>query len=96
MTVLLTACGTTLPPLRTVDHVDIQSFMGDCYVVARIPTPYETEANNAVESCRLDEDGTIATAVTFHKGAFDGPLKPHEPRGSISKLIKVPRRRPQP
>ena len=83
MTMLLTACVATLPPLKTVDHVDIQRFMGDWYVIACIPTPYETEVYNAIESYQLDEDGTIATTFTFHKGAFDGPLKTYKPRGFI-------------
>ncbi len=83
MTMLLTACVATLPSLKTVDHVDIQRFMGDWYVIACIPTPYETEVYNAIESYQLDEDGTIATTFTFHKGAFDGPLKTYKPRGFI-------------
>jgi len=83
MTMLLTACVATLPSLKTVDHVDIQRFMGDWYVIACIPTPYETEVYNAIESYQLDEDGTIATTFIFHKGAFDGPLKTYKPRGFI-------------
>lgn len=81
--IFLTACGATLPPLKTVDHIDIQRFMGDWYVIACIPTPYETEAYNAIESYQLNEDGTIATTFTFHKGAFDGPLKTYKPRGFV-------------
>jgi apolipoprotein D and lipocalin family protein len=83
LTMLLAACVATLPSLKTVDHVDIQRFMGDWYVIACIPTPYETEVYNAIESYRLDADGTIATTFTFHKGAFDGPLKTYKPRGFI-------------
>jgi apolipoprotein D and lipocalin family protein len=57
--------------------------MGDWYVIACIPTPFETEVYNAIESYQLDEDGTIATTFTFHKGAFDGPFKTYKPRGFI-------------
>jgi apolipoprotein D and lipocalin family protein len=81
--VLLSGCGAKLPPLKTVASVDIQRFMGDWYVIANIPTSIEKEAYNAVESYRLDADGTIATTFTFHKGAFDGPLKTYKPRGFI-------------
>jgi apolipoprotein D and lipocalin family protein len=80
---VLSACATTLPPLKTVDYVDISRFMGDWYVIASIPTPVETKAYNAVESYRLEPDGTIATTFTFRKGAFDGPLKTFKPRGFI-------------
>lgn len=79
----LSACGTTLPPLKTVDYVDIQRFMGDWYVIAYIPTSLEIGAYNAIESYRLDADGTIATTFTFRKGGFDGPLKTYKPRGFI-------------
>jgi apolipoprotein D and lipocalin family protein len=83
LVMLLSGCGATLPPLKTVDHVDIPRFMGDWYVIAVIPTFIEKGAHNAVESYRLDPDGTIATTFTFRKGAFDGPLKTYKPRGFI-------------
>jgi apolipoprotein D and lipocalin family protein len=57
--------------------------MGTWYVIATIPTFIETDAFNAVESYRLDADGTVDTTFTFRKGAFDGPLKTYNPRGFI-------------
>ena len=81
--VFLFGCGPKLPPLKTVATVDIPRFMGDWYVIANIPTFIEKGAHNAVESYRLDTDGTIATTFTFHKDAFDGPLKTYTPRGFI-------------
>ena len=81
--VCFSGCAAKLPPLKTVASVDIQRFMGDWYVIANIPTWIEKGAHNAVESYRLDKDGTIATTFTFRKGAFDGPLKTYKPRGFI-------------
>lgn len=78
----LAGCAAS-PPLPTIDYVDLPRFMGDWYVIASIPTAIETEAYNAVESYRLDEDGTIATTFTFRKGGFDGPLKEYQPRGFV-------------
>jgi apolipoprotein D and lipocalin family protein len=78
--------GCTAPrfaPLRTEPRVDLAAFMGDWYVIASIPTFLEKGAHNAVESYRLEQDGTIATTFTFRKGAFDGPLKRFEPRGFV-------------
>ena len=75
--------GNSLPPVETVEHVDINRFMGDWYVIAAIPTFIETEAYNAVESYRLDDDGTIATTFTFLKGGFDGDEKSYRPRGFV-------------
>ena len=81
--VLLSGCQASLPALETVDYVDLERFMGDWYVIANIPTFVEKGAHNAVESYRLDEDGTIATTFTFRKDAFDGPEKQYHPRGFV-------------
>jgi apolipoprotein D and lipocalin family protein len=71
------------PPIQTVPHVDLPRFMGDWYVIANIPTSVETDAYNAVESYRLDADGTIATTFSFRKGGFDGEVKRYQPRGFV-------------
>ena len=81
--VMLGACRASLPPLETVDYVDLPRFMGDWYVIANIPTWLEQDAHNAVENYRLDEDGSIATTFTFRKDSFDGPHKQYQPRGFI-------------
>lgn len=74
---------TTMTTLKTVSHVDLERFMGDWYVIANIPTFLEKKAYSAVESYRLDDDGTIATTFTFREGSFDGPVKTYRPRGFI-------------
>jgi apolipoprotein D and lipocalin family protein len=79
----LVGCQASLPPLETVERVDLERFMGDWYVIANIPTFIEEGAHNAVESYRLDDDGTIATTFTFRKDAFDGPQKEYHPRGFV-------------
>ena len=76
------ACATPAP-MPTVDHVDIERFMGDWYVIANIPTMFEKSAFNAVESYRLDDDGSIATTFTFRAGAFDGDERVYTPRGFV-------------
>jgi apolipoprotein D and lipocalin family protein len=81
---LVSACVETGgAPMKTVDHVDLERFMGDWYVVANIPTFVEKGAHNAVESYALNPDGTIATTFTFNKDAFDGPQKVHHPKGFV-------------
>jgi len=79
----LAGCQASMPPLQPVDKVDLERFMGDWYVIANIPTFIETDAYNALESYRLDDDGTIATTFTFRKGGFDGEKKRYEPRGFV-------------
>ena len=79
----MTGCATRPPEMPTVERVDLERFMGDWYVIANIPTAIEKGAHNAVESYRLDEDGTIATTFTFRDGSFDGPEKAYHPRGFV-------------
>jgi apolipoprotein D and lipocalin family protein len=70
-------------PMNTVAYVDLERFMGDWYVVANIPTFLEVGAHNAVETYRMNADGTIATRFTFNKGGPDGPRKTYNPTGFI-------------
>ena len=70
-------------PVPLVEDVDLQRFMGDWYVIASIPTYFERDAWNAVESYRLDPDGSIATTFTYRKGGFDGPERRMTPRGFV-------------
>jgi apolipoprotein D and lipocalin family protein len=72
-----------LKPIHTVEYVDLNRFTGDWYVIANIPTFIEKDAYNAIESYRLDDDGTVATTFRFNKGSLDGPLKEYHPRGFI-------------
>ena len=81
---LLAGCRESAhPPLALAEDVDLGRFMGDWYVIANIPTALEKGAHNAVESYRLDEDGTIATTFTFRKDGFDGDEKRYAPRGFV-------------
>ncbi len=72
-----------LPPMETVDHVDLDRFMGRWYVIAAIPTYLEKGAHNPVESYEKLPDGTIGTTFSFNKGSFDGDLKTYSPRGFV-------------
>jgi apolipoprotein D and lipocalin family protein len=79
----LLVSGCAAAPIAVVPHVDLDRFMGDWYVIANIPTFIEKDAHNAVESYRLDADGTIATTFTFRAGGFDGEVKRYTPRGFV-------------
>ncbi|MBT8115776.1 MAG: lipocalin family protein, partial [Arenicella sp.] len=59
----VSGCAST-QPMKTVDYVDLQRFMGDWYVIANIPTFLEKDAYNAVESYALNESGEIETTFT--------------------------------
>ena len=62
-------------PIKPVDHVDLDRFMGDWYVIATIPTWFEKEAYDAVETYTLQADGHVATSFRFRNGSFDGRVK---------------------
>jgi apolipoprotein D and lipocalin family protein len=83
ITLLFTQGCQTMTPIQTVEHVDLDRFMGPWFVIASIPTFIEKDAYNGVESYRLAEDGTVETTFTFNKGNFDGPVKTYRPRGFI-------------
>lgn len=79
---LLAACQSQ-PPMPTVQQVDLPRFMGDWYVIANIPTFAEKGAHNAIESYRLDKDGTIATTFSFNADSFEGKRKSFHPRAFV-------------
>jgi apolipoprotein D and lipocalin family protein len=81
---LMTGCQSPTP-IRTVQSVDLDRFMGDWYVIACIPTFIETEAYNAVENYARGEGNRIDTTFIFNKGGFDGPRKEYKPTGFVSK-----------
>jgi len=77
-------CSSTgVTPIRTADHVDLERFMGDWYVIASIPTFLERDAWNAVESYRLLDDGRIATTFSFNAGGPRGERTTYHPTGFV-------------
>lgn len=71
------------PPLKVVDELNVNRFMGDWYVVAHIPIIFEAKAFNAVERYTLNEDGDVDVVFSFNKGGFDGPEKAYESKAFI-------------
>ncbi len=71
------------PPIRIEKAVDINRFMGDWYVIANIPTFIEKGAHNAIESYKLNSDGSIATKFSFNQDSFNGEKKEYHPTGYV-------------
>ncbi len=81
---MLTACQQHRgAPQELASYVDIESFMGDWYVLAHAPTFLDRNAYAAIERYELKDDGRIATTYTFRKGGFDGPERSFHPVGTI-------------
>tara|TARA_B110000444_G_C18670568_1_gene515006 strand:+ start:120 stop:665 length:546 start_codon:yes stop_codon:yes gene_type:complete len=81
--IILFGCAVKGPEMKTVEHVDIERFMGPWYVIANIPTFLEKGAHNAVETYSLNDDGTIATNFTYRKDGFNGKLKEYNPKAFV-------------
>lgn len=79
----LTGCSS-YAPIRSEKSVDLKRFMGDWYVIANIPTFIEAGAHNAIESYKLNPDGSIATTFSFNKDSFDGKKKKYHPTGYVT------------
>lgn len=69
-TAFVPVAAADLPPIATVDRVDLPRYMGNWYVIANIPPRIEKGAHNSVENYRLEADGDIATVFTYRKGSF--------------------------
>jgi apolipoprotein D and lipocalin family protein len=78
----LTGCATH-PPMPGVEHVDLDRFMGDWYVIASIPTPFEKDIYNAVEHYDRLGPKKIQTTFTYRKGGFDGEKTEMTPVGYV-------------
>ena len=68
--------------------IDLDQYMGDWYVIAHIPTPFETKSHNAVESYRWNEAaGRIDVTYHHNEGAADGPLRKYPQKAWIEDRI---------
>lgn len=65
----------SLPPLQTVEHVDLERYMGDWYVIAHIPYALEKGKVGTLDRYALRPDGRIDNIYLFRKGSLDAPLK---------------------
>lgn len=83
VTALISGCANQNPPIKPVSSVNLNQYMGDWYVIACIPTVFETDAYNAVESYQMEKDGSINTNFVYRKDGFDGPEKRYNPHGYV-------------
>ncbi len=72
---LLVGCSTTpkVPPLKTVEHVDMERYTGRWYVIANIPYFLENGKVASYDTYAIRPDGKLTNDFTFRKGGFDAP-----------------------
>jgi len=64
----------TSPP-RTVNHVDLDRYMGRWYVIANIPYLLEKGKVASFDSYARRPDGRLDNIFTFREGSLDAPEK---------------------
>jgi apolipoprotein D and lipocalin family protein len=80
--VMLTLCGcvsmsgTASRPLRPVEHVDLQRYMGGWFVIANIPYFAEKDCFDSVEGYALRADGRIDNKFACREKSFNAPMQP--------------------
>jgi apolipoprotein D and lipocalin family protein len=63
-------------PLRPVERVDLQRYMGGWFVIANIPYFAEKDCFDSVEGYALLPDGRIDNRFACREKSFDAPMKP--------------------
>lgn len=61
-------------PLETVDHVDLDRYLGLWYEIARFPNQFEENCEGVTADYARREDGLISVTNTCRKGAPDGEV----------------------
>lgn len=80
---MVAGCAGDVRRIPPVEHVDIERFMGDWYVIGNIPTWPERDAYNAVETYALRQDGRIQTTFRYRHGGFDRRVRTMHPVGTV-------------
>ncbi len=61
--------------LKTVDHVDVQRYMGTWYEIAKFPQRFEKGMVGITAEYSLLPDGKVQVLNRGYKGDFNGELK---------------------
>ena len=72
-----------LPPLETVEQVDLDRYLGTWYEIARIPQRFQRDCTATTATYSLEEDGDIRVLNRCRKGSPDGPLDEAEGRARV-------------
>ncbi len=79
----LSAQSRQAPFQKVVPYMDMQRFLGSWYVIGLLPTPFEKDAANGIETYSLDKDGIIRVEYVFRKGSPSGKPKVMHQKGWI-------------
>ena len=71
------------PFQEVVDHVDLEKFAGDWYVIALMPSIIEKNAVNGIETYTFEGGDKVHVRYVFYKGSPEGRKKVTTQRGWI-------------
>lgn len=86
---MTTACAKStteqqsLPPLQTVDSVDLERYAGTWYEIASYPQRFQKGCTGTTAQYTPKADGEIGVLNTCRKGSLDGPIDQAEGRARV-------------
>jgi apolipoprotein D and lipocalin family protein len=72
---LITAAAEKAPPLETVDHVDLNRYMGKWYEIASFPQWFQKNCVASTATYTLRKDGNVEVLNECRDKTLDGKLK---------------------
>lgn len=72
---LASGCAATQAPIKPVPQLELPRYMGRWYVIASIPSYFERDGYNPVETYCLTPESKIDTSFRFHRGSFTAPAR---------------------
>lgn len=69
-----TASSEGVPPLQTVDHVDLDRYLGTWYEIASYPQRFQKGCTATSANYSLADDGQIVVLNQCRKGSLDGEI----------------------
>lgn len=72
---LVAGCASAQAPIKPVAQVELPRYMGRWYVIGSIPTRFERDGYNPVETYCLTPEGEVDTTFQFRPGGFGAALK---------------------
>jgi apolipoprotein D and lipocalin family protein len=76
--VVLAGCASTterlkLPPLTTVEKVEVSRYLGTWYEIASFPQSFQKDCNGTTANYTLRDDGELRVENRCRKKSLDGP-----------------------
>ena len=72
-----------LPPLETVEKVDLERYVGTWYEIANFPQSFQEGCTGTTATYTLREDGEVDVVNRCHKGSLDGEVDSAEGRARV-------------